>query len=142
MEYTLLAQANTTSSFQSLAKTVMEELPSLKVVSTFILIESVGGFFHLCTSFGNWKLEWIAMDILCSTMVLSTFWQSSIGLVSLPSKIAWFLALQMASQITAPNNKNSPLLIPSILASAGRLRKTPMRWEREFKFKFSNLSPH
>ena len=110
LEYTLLAQANTTSPLQSLATTTMEELPSLKAASTFILIKSLGGFFYLCTGFGNWKPEWIAMDIVCSTMVLSTFWQSSIGLVSLPSKMAWFLALQMASQIIALNNKNSPPL--------------------------------
>ena len=62
MEYTLLAQANTTSPLQSLATTAMEELSSLKAASTFILIESLGDFFHLCTGFGNWKPEWIAMD--------------------------------------------------------------------------------
>ena len=43
--YTLLAQANTTSPLQSLATTAMEEPPSLKVASTFILIESLGGVF-------------------------------------------------------------------------------------------------
>ena len=114
----------------------------LQLWSYQLCTESLGGSFHLCIGFGNWKLEWFATDILYSTMVLSTFWHSLIGLVSLPSKTAWFLALQMTLQIIAPNNKNSPLLIPSILALEGGLRKTPIRWEGEFKFRFSNLNPH
>ena len=47
MEYTLLAQAKTTSPLQSLATATMEDLSSLKAASTFILIEPLGGFFHL-----------------------------------------------------------------------------------------------
>ena len=103
MIFTLLEQAKTSSSLQSLVTNAMEEQRGSTVASTLILIEEMEGRVHCCEGAKVAWLETNGLADLCSRNNLEILEDSSSNFTATPSKKENFLCFQITSHKIAPN---------------------------------------